>query len=208
MKRVSRCLLGIAVAAWATACTIKGGTSPDPVPSSGPPARWTGTATFTYELETDGGLQTRRFDATVTWAKAANPTPAPPAGGARYDGSGGMHVSWRDVVEIGHVHCTIQQDWDFPLTSNPPVTNPDLQNSLVLGPDGQYQGMLYASQIVLINQQCSDGTFFLRNDRVELSLEIKGALDGGRMRGQMPPQVLTTSALKSTRTGSWDFTSS
>lgn len=88
MKRLlTRCLLGVAVAAGGTACVKDVGTSPDPVPS-GPATRWTGTTRFSYELVSSGGpvetSSTDRFDVVnITWVKDPNPNPAPPPGGAR-----------------------------------------------------------------------------------------------------------------------------
>jgi hypothetical protein len=40
-----------------------------------------------------------------------------------------------------------------------------------------------------------------------MSLDIAGALDAGRMHGDMPPKVITVPpTLSVTRTGSWNFT--
>src|SRR5262245_10200150 len=109
MKRLlSLCLLGITVAAGGTACTTKGGTPPDPVPA-GPPSRWAGTASYSYELRSDTATvtssDTQTFDVVnITWVKDANASPAPPAGGARYVvASGAVHVTWRGAVDIDRV---------------------------------------------------------------------------------------------------------
>ena len=210
MKRLSRCLLGIAVAAWGTACVKGGGgTSPDPVPSSGPAPRWTGTGRYTYELQSASGSvissSTQSFDlVNVTWVKDPNPSPAPPAGGARYVvASGAVHVSWRDIVDIDRIdRCTREGDGDFPVPIvNPP--NPELQG-LELRPDGQYEGKLYATFRLQYLQLCRNGPSYADATTVEMSLDVKGTLEGGRMRGELP-RVLTTDVLTSTRKSSWDF---
>jgi hypothetical protein len=204
MKRLlPSCLLGIALVASSTACT-KHGTSPDPVPvPSGPANRWTGKATYTYQLDTNLGSSIGRVDVTITWAKATNPNPAPPAGSARYVvESGAAHVTWQESIEIGHTRCTVQQEGDFPITPNP--SDPESQ-SLDLGADGQYQGMLYAPLTLPVLQRCSDGLNFNSTRDAGLGLDIKGTLDGGRMRGEMPPRILPGASATSTRKGSWDF---
>lgn len=202
MKRLlSLSLLVAAMAAWGTGCA-KSGSSPTPVPS-GPPARWAGTALYTDLFDTNVGTSTRTFNITVTWAKDPNPNPAPPAGGARYLAAGGVHVSWRQRVDIGR--CTMEGDGDYPLPAADPTADPPSQ-TLVLGPDGHYQGALHAMINLGFLQLCADGPSFSGTEPVELRLDIAGNLDGARMHGDMPPRVLTTESLSSRLTGSWDFT--
>jgi hypothetical protein len=204
MKQLlSPCLLGIALAAWGTSCT-KQGMSPDPVAQapSGPPARWTGKVAYTQQLDTAEGTSIGRMDVTVTWVKATNPNPAPPAGSTRYVvESGAVHVTWQENIEVLHLKCTVQQEGDFPLTPSPDPYD----QSLDLRGDGQYEGVLYAQFHLPVLQRCSDGSFNDSRD-AGLELDIKGALDSGRMHGEMPPKVITTSALTATDKGSWDFT--
>jgi hypothetical protein len=210
MKRLlSPYLLGIAVAVGGTACVKGGGASPDPVPS-GPPSRWTGTARFTSELVSSSGSvdssSTQAFDVvTITWVKDPSATPAPPAGGARYVvQSGAVHVSLRETVVIDRLdRCTRQGDGDYPL----PIPNPpDAQlQGLELRPDGQYEGKLYATIRLTFLYLCERSPGYADTRSMELSLDIKGTLDGGRMRGEMTPRILTTDVLTSTRKGSWDF---
>lgn len=211
MKRLlTPCVLGVAVAAGGTACVKGVGTSPDPVPS-GPAARWTGTARFAYELVSSDDYgdssSTRSFDVVnITWVKDPNPSPAPPAGGARYVvESGAVHVSWRNTVAGRGYRCTGSGDGDFPLPiANPP--NPDRQG-LELGPDGRYQGTLYASFQVTVLVLCQGLESYITTKSAGLELDITGTLDGGRMRGDMTQiskpegHAITTH----TKKGSWDF---
>lgn len=203
MKRLTPGLLGIALAAWGTACTTaKGTTEPDPVPS-GPPVRFAGTALFTENVEATTGNWTNRFEVEVTWVKVENPSPAPPAGTTRYVPSGRVHAFMRSYTDIGR--CTVDRDGQFPVTPTAVAPLPDEQR-LDLGPDGRYQGKLYGSWRLDYVQICRNGAF-QSSATLYMSLDIAGALDGGRMQGDMQPRVLSNSTLTSTRTGSWNFTS-
>lgn len=203
MKRLTPGLLGIALAAWGTACTTaKGTTEPDPVPP-GPPVRFAGTALFTENVEATTGNWTNRFEVEVTWVKVENPSPAPPAGTTRYVPSGRVHAFMRSYTDIGR--CTVDRDGQFPVTPTAVAPLPDEQR-LDLGPDGRYQGKLYGSWQLDYVQICRNGAF-QSSATLYMSLDIAGALDGGRMQGDMQPRVLSNSTLTSTRTGSWNFTS-
>lgn len=206
MKRMTAGLLGLALAAWGTACTTGTGTEPDPVPvPSGPPVRWTGTALFTEDAEATEVTWTNRFEVEVMWVKVENPNPPPPPGTTRYVPSGRVHVVMRSYTDIGR--CTVDHSGDFPVS--PPATSllPDEQR-LDLGPDGRYQGKLYGSFLLDYLQYCRslDRTFQSRTT-LYMSLDIAGALDGGRMHGDMPPRVLEGANVTSTRRGTWNFTS-
>lgn len=214
MKRLlSIYLLGIAVAACGMACVKGGGgTSPDPVPS-GPPTRWSGTARFTRDVVADSPSSSITSSASwdvevlnVTWVKVTNPNPAPPAGGARYVvESGALRASYRDAVDFGRGRrCTSVASGDFPVPTDAPSESAE-GSVLELGPDGQYQGQLYGSVSLDYVQHCTHTPSFLNRTTFDIALDINGALEGGRMRGDMAPQVIRTEALTSTRTGSWDF---
>lgn len=203
MKRLTPGLLGLALAAWGTACTTPTkGTEPDPVPA-GPPTRWAGTAIFKEDVQATTGNWTNRFEVEVTWVKVENPSPAPPAGTTRYVPSGRVHAFMQSYTDIGR--CTIDRDGEFPVTPNAVPQLPDEQQ-LDLGPDGRYQGKLYGSWQLDYVQFCRDAAFESRTT-LYMSLDIAGALDGGRMHGDMQPKVLTIPTLTSTRTGSWTFAS-
>jgi hypothetical protein len=215
MKRLlSRCLLGIAVSACSAACVKGGGgggTSPDPVPS-GPPNGWTGTARHTSAAEyvDPYGTSTWTFDlVNITWVKDPNPFPLgppPPPGTVRYKVvSGTLRASWRSRIEFGRTnYCWVEWDGDFSAPTRTPSPE-DRGSFLELRPDGQYEGNLYGGYGLQYRQECRDGMVFVNSITTWLDLDIKGTLDGGRMRGEMAPKVLTTEALTSKRTGSWDF---
>ena len=204
MKRLTAGLLGLALAAWGTACTTaKGtGTEPDPVPA-GPPARFAGTALFTDDVTATTGNWTHRFEVEVTWVKVENPNPAPPAGTTRYVPSGRVHAIMRSYTDTGR--CTVDRDGQFPITTTAVPQEPDDQR-LDLGSDGRYQGKLYGSWRLDYVQFCSNAAF-QSTTTLYMSLDIAGALNGGRMQGDMQPKVLTIPTLTSTRTGSWNFAS-
>jgi hypothetical protein len=169
---------------------------------AGPPPRWTGSATFTEDVQYTNGSAKNRFELEVTWVKAENPSPAPPAGTTRYVASGRVHVVMQSYIDIGR--CTVDQDGFFPIEVTAGRRNPEDQ-SLDLGPDGQYRGRLYGEWTLPYLQVCGDQGFS-RSGQLRMSLEIAGALDAGRMRGDMPHKVLTIpSSLTSTSTGSWSF---
>lgn len=205
MKRMMSGLLGLALAAWGTACTTSKGTAtaPDPVPT-GPPVRFAGTALFTEDVDATTGNWTNRFEVEATWVKVENPNPAPPAGTTRYIPSGRVHVIMRSYSDPGR--CTIDREGDFPVSPTATSLLPDEQR-LELGPDGRYQGKLYGSWRLDHVQVCRDGSAYQSSTMLYMSLDITGALDGGRMQGSMQPRVLNGSSLTSTRTGSWNFTS-
>lgn len=206
MKRLTPGLLGLALAAWGTACTTpkRTGTEPDPVPS-GPPVRWAGTAIFKEDVQATTGNWTNRFEVEVTWVKVENPNPPPPAGTTRYVPSGRVHVFMQSYTDIGR--CTVDHDGQFPITSTAAPQQPEDQR-LDVGPDGRYQGKLYGSWRLDYLQYCrSLDRAFQDTATLYMSLDIAGALDGGRMQGDMPPKVLTIPTLTSTRTGSWTFAS-
>lgn len=213
-RRLSLYLLGLVVAASGTACVKgAGGTSPDPVPS-GPPARWSGTARFTRDLVADSPNVSVSSSSlwtvdvvNVTWVRDANPNPAPPSGGARYlVESGALHVSFRDDTDFGRgKRCSIDSRGEFPLPTDPPSPSGD-GSVLELRADGGYEGRLYGSVGLEYLQVCTDGLAFRNRTTVHFELDINGALEGGRMRGEMAPRVLTTEVLTSTRAGAWDFT--
>jgi hypothetical protein len=206
MKRLTLRLLGIALAAWSTACTTGTGTAPDPVPaSSGPPVRWAGRAIFNEDALHDSGNWTNRFEVQVEWVKVENPSPAPPPGTTRYVPSGSVHVFMRSYSDIGR--CTVDREGQFPVSPPAVAQLPDEQR-LDLGADGRYQGKLYGSWVLDYLQICRDGLVFQSRTTLYMSLDIAGALDGGRMRGDMQPKVITVPpTLTTTRTGSWEFTS-
>ena len=208
MKRLMPGLLALLLAAWGPACTTATGTGPDPVPSStpGPPVRWTGSALFTEDVEATTGHWTTRYEVEVTWTKVENPSPAPPAGTTRYVPSGSVHVIMRSYTDIGR--CTVDHDGRFPVS--PPavaLSGPEDQR-LDLRSDGQYEGRLYGSFRLDYLQNCrGNGAAFQNTATLYMGLDIAGALDGGRMQGNMPPKVLNGANLTSTRTGSWNFAS-
>jgi hypothetical protein len=215
MKRLlSIYLLGVAVAACGTACGKSGGgTSPDPAPS-GPPTRWSGTARFTRDLVADGPSLSVTSSTTwdvevlnVTWVKVANPNPAPPAGGARYVvESGALRASLLSAVDFGRGRrCTSVASGDFPVPTDAPSESAS-GSVLELGPDGQYQGQLSGSVSLDHVQECTHIPSFLQRTAFDIALDINGAVAGGRIRGEMAPQVIRTETLTSTRRGSWDFT--
>jgi hypothetical protein len=206
MKRLTPCLLGIALAAWGTACTTSKGTEPDPVPSGPPPppVRWAGMATFTENVQHDTGNWTNRFEVQVTWVKVENPSPAPPPGTTRYVPSGSVHVFMQSYSDIGR--CTVDREGQFPVAPTAVALLPDEQR-LDLAADGRYQGKLYGSWQLDYLQVCRDGVAFQSRTTLYMELDIAGALDGGRMHGDMQPKVLSNSSLTSTRAGSWNFTS-
>lgn len=207
MKRLTAGLLTIALASWGPACTSTTGTAPDPVPAgpSGPPVRWTGTASFTEDVQSITGSSKNRFEIEVTWVKAENPSPAPPAGTTRYVPSGRVHVFMQSYTDAGR--CEVDRDGEFPIEVTVAPRLPDEQ-SLDLGPDGRYQGKLYGSWSLDYLQYCrSLDVTFQNRATLYLSLDIQGALEGSRMQGNMPPRVLTIPTLTSTRTGSWSFAS-
>jgi hypothetical protein len=171
----------------------------------GPPVRWAGTALFTEDVQATTGDWTHRFEVEVTWVKVENPSPAPPAGTTRYVPSGRVHVFMRSYTDTGR--CTVDRDGEFPITPTA-VPQPPEDQRLDIGPDGRYQGRLYGSWSLDYLQYCrSLDVTFQRSSTLYLSLDIQGALDGGRMHGDMPPKVMTIPTLTSTRTGSWNFTS-
>ena len=206
-------LLGVALAAFGTACVKgggAGGTSPDPVPS-GPPTRLSGTARYVRSVEADSGSISSSATWTVdvvgiNWARDPNASPAPPAGGARFVvASGALHVSFREAVDFGRgKRCTSESRGEFPAPTATPSGSGE-GSALELRPDGSYEGRLYGSVVLEYVQVCSDGLAFQNQTVVYLELDITGAQEGGRMRGEMPPRVLTTEVLTSTRAGSWDF---
>jgi hypothetical protein len=206
MKRMTPWLLCLALATWGTGCTTSNGTGPDPVPdpvSSGPPVRWAGTATFVEDVQSTTSDWTNRFEIEVTWVKVDNPSPAPPAGTTRYVPSGRVHVIMRSYQDIGR--CSIDRDGYFPVSPTAAAQSPQDQR-LDLGPDGRYEGRLYGSWRLDYLQLCNVGAF-QQSTVLYASLDISGALDAGRMHGDMPPRVLSNDTLTSTRTGSWNFTS-
>ncbi len=209
MERTTPCLLGLALAVWGPGCTTSGGggtgTGPDPVPS-GPPVRWVGTALFTEDAQHGLGSWNNRFEVQVTWARVDNPTPAPPAGTTRYVPSGAVHVIMRSFSDVGR--CEVNQEGQFPVS--PPAASllPDEQR-LDVGSDGRYQGKLYGVFSLDYLQICRDGRAFQSTTLLYMSLDLAGSLDGGRIRGDMPPKVTTVPpTLVTTRTGSWSFGSS
>jgi hypothetical protein len=204
MNRLIPCLLGILLATWGTACVTKEGpTTPDPPVVAGPPTRWTGTATFTREVQYENGGAKDLFELEVTWVKAENPSPAPPAGTTRYVPSGRAHARIQSNVDLGGT-CTVDREADFPIAAPDASVSPQDQ-VLDLGPDGQYQGRLYGAWLLEYVQFCRDRAFAKRS-LVRMDLDIRGSRDGSRMQGSMPPYVLSNSSLTSTSTGSWTFT--
>jgi len=204
MNRLSPSLLGILLAAWGAGCTTTGGpTTPGDPPVAGPPTRWTGTATFTREVEYENGGAKDLFELEVTWVKAENPNPAPPAGTTRYVPSGRAHVRIQSNVDLGGT-CTVDREADFPIAVTDGSVSPD-QQILDLGPDGLYEGRLYGAWLLDYVQFCRDRAFAKRS-QVWMDLNIRGARDGSRMHGDMPPSINSNSALTSTSTGSWNFT--
>lgn len=206
MKRLGACLFAIALG-WGSACTTSSGTgttTPDPVPA-GPPARWVGSALFTEDATHNLGSWNNRFEVQVTWVKVDNPNPAPPAGTTRYVPSGGVHVVMTSFSDVGR--CEVNQPGDFPIS--PPASSllPD-EVRLDVGSDGRYQGKLYGAWPMDYLQICRDGTAFQSRTVMHMSLDISGALDGGRLRGDMTPKVTTVPpSLVVTSTGRWDFAS-
>jgi hypothetical protein len=205
MKRVRACLLGILLSVSGTGCVTKeGATTPDPVPA-GPPARWTGTATFTEETEYDNGAAKRHFELEVTWVKAENPSPAPPPGTTRYVPSGRVRARIQSYVDLGGT-CTVDREGEFPIAVTDERLDPEDQ-FLDLGADGQYQGTLRGGWLLDYVQFCPDRAFPQRS-MIHIWLDIRGTRDGVRMQGNMPPRVNSNSALTSTSTGSWNFSGS
>ena len=205
MKDLFRvCLLGTAMAVWCTGCAAggKSSTSPDPVPS-GPPDRFTGTAVYVYQFDTNISTSTQTFNFTGTWVKVANPSPAPPAGTTRYVAQGGVHVSWRQRVDVGR--CTMEGDGDYPLPTPDPNAFP-VPQTLDVGSDGRYQGRLGGVLHLGFLQICATSPSFSGSEPVEMRLDMAGTVDGKRMHGDMPPAVLDTGSLTAKGTGSWDFT--
>jgi hypothetical protein len=204
MNRLSPCLLGILLAAWGTACVTKEGpTTPDAPVAAGPPARWTGTASFTEQTEYDNGAAKRQFDLEVTWVKAENASPAPPPGTTRYVPSGRVRARVQSFVTGGGT-CTVDREGEFPLAVTDEPLNPEDQ-FLDLGADGQYHGTLRGGWLLDYVVFCPDRAISQRG-MIHLRLEIGGTRDAGRMQGNMPPRVNSNSALTSTSTGSWNFT--
>jgi len=204
MSRLSPCLLGILLAAWGAGCTTTGGpTTPGDPPVAGPPARWTGTATFIDETQYENGSAKDHFQIEVTWVKAENPSPAPPAGTTRYVPAGRVHARIQSNVDIGGT-CTVDREADFPIAvTDDPLSRPE--QFLDLASDGQYQGKLHGAWLLDYVQFCRDRAFATRS-MVRMALDIRGTLDGGRMHGSMPPYVVEIpSSLTSTSTGSWNF---
>jgi hypothetical protein len=204
MNRRSAGLLGLVLATWGTACVTKDGptTPQDPV-APGPPTRWTGTATFTDETQYDNGGAKDHFELEVTWIKAENPSPAPPAGTTRYVPSGRVRARIQSHVDLGGT-CTVDRDAEFPLAVTDETLYPEDQ-VLDLGPDGRYQGKLRGGWLLEYVQFCP-GRAFPKRSMVHVRLDIGGSVDGSRMHGSMPPRVVSNSALTSTSTGSWSFT--
>jgi len=205
MNRLSPSLLGILLAAAGTACVTKDGpTTPSDPPVAGPPTRWTGTAAFTHEVQYENGSAKDRFDLEVTWVKAENPNPAPPAGTTRYVPSGRAHARIQSNVDVGGT-CTVDREADFPIAVTDGSVSPSDQ-FLDLGPDGQYEGRLYGAWSLEYVQFCRDRAFAKRS-QVRVELDIRGTRDGSSLHGDMPPYVLTIPAsLTATNTGSWSFT--
>jgi hypothetical protein len=205
MKRPTPRLLWIALAAWGTACTTGTGTGPDPV-ASGPivPARWTGSAIAAEDAQHGLGSWNNRFEVQVTWAKVENPSPAPPPGTTRYVPSGSVRAIMRSFSDVGR--CEVNREGQFPVSPPAETLLPDEQQ-LDVGSDGRYQGKLYGAFQIDYLQICRDGTAFQSRTVLHMSLDIAGALDAGRMHGDMPPKVITVPpTLSVTRTGSWNFT--
>jgi hypothetical protein len=204
MNRLSPRLLGVLLATVGAACVTKEGpTTPGDPPVAGPPTRWTGTATFTREVQYENGSAKDLFELEVTWVKAENPSPAPPAGTTRYVPSGRAHARIQSNVDLGGT-CTVDREADFPIAVTDGSVHPEDQ-FLDLAPDGQYQGRLYGAWLLDYVQFCRDRAFAQRS-QVRMDLDIRGTRDGSRMHGDMPPNVLSNSSLTSTRTGSWNFT--
>jgi hypothetical protein len=204
MDRASRCLVGILLSVWGTGCVTKGGpTAPDPPTTAPPPTRWTGTATFVDETQYENGSAKDRFEIEVTWVKAENPSPAPPAGTTRYVPQGRARAFIQSNIDLGGT-CTVDREADFPIAVTDEPLLPD-QQALDLGADGRYRGKLYGAWLLDYVQFCRDRAFSKRS-MVRMELDISGTLDAGRLHGSMPPRVVTIpSSLTSTSTGSWSF---
>jgi hypothetical protein len=184
--------------------TKDGPTAPDAPTPAGPPARWTGTATFTDETRYDNGGAKDHFDLEVTWVKVESPSPAPPAGTTRYVPQGRARARIQSHVDLGGT-CTVDREAEFPIATTDERLLPDEQ-ALDVASDGQYHGKLYGAWVLEYVQFCRDRAFAKRS-LVRMSLDIRGTLDGGRMHGTMPARVVEIPAsLTSTSTGTWSFT--